>query len=47
MFWCAVGEQTGWVNPTGVGWSDCFQALSHFSYHVTNGQHLLCDLQGK
>ena len=22
------------------------QALSHFSYDYTNGQHLLCDLQG-
>jgi hypothetical protein len=23
------------------------QALSHYSYHVTSGQFLLCDLQGK
>lgn len=26
--------------------ADFLQALSHFSYHHTNGKHLLCDLQG-
>lgn len=26
--------------------ADFMQALSHFSYHHTNGQYLLCDLQG-
>jgi len=25
---------------------DMLQALSHFSYHVSNGQFVLCDLQG-
>mmetsp|Transcript_32298 Transcript_32298/g.75868 ORF Transcript_32298/g.75868 Transcript_32298/m.75868 type:complete len:151 (-) Transcript_32298:236-688(-) len=32
------------------GWTDdryaIMQALSHFSYHFTDGQYLLCDLQG-
>lgn len=27
-------------------WSDVMQALSHFSYHTSNGEYLLCDLQG-
>merc|ERR1719188_1092346 len=37
-------SNSGWVNE------DCehrlMQALSHFSYHHTGGQRLLCDLQG-
>jgi len=35
-------SNSGWVNE---GYN-MMQALSHFSYHYTNGQHLLCDLQG-
>lgn len=35
-------SNSGWVNE---GYN-MMQALSHFSYHFTNGQHLLCDLQG-
>jgi hypothetical protein len=27
-------------------WDEVMQALSHFSYHITGGQMLLCDLQG-
>lgn len=26
--------------------SDYMQAISHYSYHYSNGHHLLCDLQG-
>ncbi|KAL7525714.1 hypothetical protein ACHAWF_001476 [Thalassiosira exigua] len=26
--------------------AEFMQALSHYSYHVTGGKHLLCDLQG-
>mmetsp|Transcript_20263 Transcript_20263/g.23286 ORF Transcript_20263/g.23286 Transcript_20263/m.23286 type:complete len:142 (+) Transcript_20263:556-981(+) len=26
--------------------AELMQALSHFSHHYTDGQHLLCDLQG-
>lgn len=37
-----LNSNTGWVsNPALVT-----EALSHFSYHVSDGQHLLCDLQG-
>ena len=35
-------SNTGWVQD-----SDCItEALSHYSYHVSNGRYLLCDLQG-
>ena len=35
-------SNSGWVNE---GYN-MMQALSHFSYHVTEGRYLLCDLQG-
>lgn len=37
---------TGAMGPDGAGWGAAMQALSHYSYHVSNGQELLCDLQG-
>ncbi|KAH9219853.1 kinase-like domain-containing protein [Leptodontidium sp. 2 PMI_412] len=39
-------SNTGWASVTGSEWSDAMQALSHFSYHNSNRQLLLCDLQG-
>lgn len=36
----------GWVYFPGTPWSDALQALSHFSYHLSGGQMLLCDIQG-
>lgn len=41
-------SNTGWT-PPGARWDmwcEVMQALSHFSYHVTGGALLLCDLQG-
>lgn len=38
-------SNTGWTRENN-GWSDVLQALSHFSYHISDGQYLLCDLQG-
>jgi hypothetical protein len=38
-------SNTGWVDD-GTAWGKVMQALSHFSYHVTGGQYVLCDLQG-
>lgn len=41
-------SNTGW-NPSyedSTPWTDVMQALSHYSYHCTSGQLLLCDLQG-
>lgn len=39
-------SNTGWADITGGLWSDAMQALSHFSYHHSGGQFVLCDLQG-
>jgi hypothetical protein len=38
-------SNTGWSDDS-IPWSRVMQALSHFSYHVSSGQTLLCDLQG-
>lgn len=38
-------SNTGWSDDS-IPWARVMQALSHFSYHTTNGQTLLCDLQG-
>lgn len=38
-------SNTGWVNKTSKMMS-VLQALSHYSYHVSSGQFVLCDLQG-
>ncbi|CZS93374.1 uncharacterized protein RAG0_03704 [Rhynchosporium agropyri] len=35
-----------WTPMAGNASGDVMQALSHFSYHVSYGQLLLCDLQG-
>ncbi|CAE7606874.1 mhkC [Symbiodinium natans] len=35
-------SNTGYAEPDTA----TMQALSHFSFHVSNGQYLLCDLQG-
>lgn len=38
-------SNTGWKDDS-IPWARVMQALSHFTYHVSNGQRLLCDLQG-
>ena len=38
-------SNTGW-NDSESAWPRIMQALSHFSYHVTGGAFVLCDLQG-
>ena len=37
-----LNSNTAYINDQ----YDTMQALSHFSYHHTNAQPLLCDLQG-
>lgn len=37
-------SNTGW-NDIGMEWAQVMQALSHFSYHVSGGNYVLCDLQ--
>jgi hypothetical protein len=43
--WQKFNSNSGWADGSG-GWADVMQALSHFSYHASGGQFLLCDLQG-
>ena len=38
-------SNTGWSDDS-TPWPRVMQALSHFSYHESQGKHLLCDLQG-
>lgn len=38
-------SNSGWSNDR-IHWGRVMQALSHYSYHVTKGKYLLCDLQG-
>ncbi|AEO66547.1 uncharacterized protein THITE_2114702 [Thermothielavioides terrestris NRRL 8126] len=38
-------SNSGW-NDDSRAWGEVMQALSHFSYHITGGNHVLCDLQG-
>ncbi|CAJ1959240.1 unnamed protein product [Cylindrotheca closterium] len=38
-------SNTGWADDS-LPWPRVMQALSHFTYHISNGQKLLCDLQG-
>lgn len=38
-------SNTGWVD-TSTRWGRKMQALSHYSYHMSGGHLLLCDLQG-
>ena len=38
-------SNTGWSDDS-TPWPRVMQALSHYSYHTSNGQCVLCDLQG-
>ncbi|KAL1975212.1 hypothetical protein VTN31DRAFT_3604 [Thermomyces dupontii] len=38
-------SNSGW-NDDSDDWGEVMQALSHFSYHITGGNYVLCDLQG-
>ncbi|KAI1395563.1 kinase-like protein [Hypoxylon fuscum] len=38
-------SNTGWFDDS-IQWGEVMQALSHFSYHVSGGQFVLCDIQG-
>ena len=39
-------SNTGWTTRDGSSWCELMQALSHYTYHVSSGMALLCDLQG-
>ena len=38
-------SNSGWADDE-TPWPRVMQALSHFTYHITGGQFVLCDLQG-
>lgn len=38
-------SNSGW-NDDSRAWGEVMQALSHFSYHLSGGYYVLCDLQG-
>jgi hypothetical protein len=39
-------SNTGWTSTSTNPWFLVMQALSHYSYHVSSGMYLLCDIQG-
>lgn len=41
-----INSNTGWTTDEDDDQVDMLQALSHYSYHVSSGQFVLCDLQG-
>jgi len=43
--WEKFNSNTGWYKD-GMQWGRVMQALSHYSYHLSSGQFVLCDLQG-
>ncbi|KAM4061342.1 alpha-kinase family protein [Hirsutella rhossiliensis] len=38
-------SNSGWSDDSDA-WAEVMQALSHFSYHLSGGNYVLCDLQG-
>ncbi|RCI15172.1 hypothetical protein L249_6881 [Ophiocordyceps polyrhachis-furcata BCC 54312] len=38
-------SNSGWTDDSEA-WGEVMQALSHFSYHLSGGNYVLCDLQG-
>ena len=41
-----LNSNTGWCIRDESLMDDIAQALSHFSYHVTRGNQIICDIQG-
>jgi hypothetical protein len=44
--WTKFNSNSGWSSSTGTEQDLVMQALSHYSYHTSGGQFLVCDLQG-
>ena len=43
--WEKFNSNSAWA-ADGTQWGRVMQALSHYSYHVSSGMFVLCDLQG-
>ena len=41
-----INSNTGWTVSISNSMVEMLQALSHYSYHVSSGQFVICDLQG-
>jgi hypothetical protein len=39
-------SNSGWYSKSNDSWSLAFQALSHFSYHISDGLYVLCNVTG-
>lgn len=40
-------SNSGWIGDTSDWEVRCMEAFSHYSYHATGGQMVVCDLQGR
>lgn len=40
-------SNSGWIDKDGTWMADAMEAFSHYTYHKSGGQLLVCDLQGR
>lgn len=40
-------NNSGWIEESGCWTTEAMEAFSHFTYHASGEEHLVCDLQGR
>jgi len=40
-------SNSGWIENSGCWTTELMEAFSHYSYHISDGENLVCDLQGR